>query len=64
MAANILYVLAVHRGALSIVAVITSLYPVATVALAAIMLRERLVPVQWAGVAIALSGVLCIALAR
>jgi drug/metabolite transporter (DMT)-like permease len=64
MAANILYVLAVHRGALSIVAVITSLYPVATVALAAAMLRERLVPVQWVGVAIALTGVICIALAR
>ena len=64
MAANVLYVLAVHRGALSIVAVITSLYPVATVALAAAMLRERLVPVQWAGVAIALAGVICIALAR
>ncbi|HTJ27888.1 MAG TPA: DMT family transporter, partial [Candidatus Limnocylindria bacterium] len=34
MSANVLYVLASHRGALSIVAVLTSLYPAGTVALA------------------------------
>ena len=64
MAANVLYVIASHAGALSIVAVLTSLYPAATVALAAVALRERLVPVQWAGVGIAFAGVACIALAR
>jgi drug/metabolite transporter (DMT)-like permease len=64
MAANVLYVLAVHAGALSIVAVLTSLYPASTVALAAVLLRERLVRVQWAGVAVAFAGVLCISLAR
>jgi drug/metabolite transporter (DMT)-like permease len=64
MTANVLYVLAAHRGALSIVAVLASLYPAGTVALAAIALRERLVPAQWAGVAIAFTGVVCIALAR
>ncbi len=64
MAANVLYVLAVHAGALSIVAVLSSLYPAATVALAAFVLRERLVRVQWAGVAAAFAGVLCISLAR
>jgi drug/metabolite transporter (DMT)-like permease len=64
MGANIAYVIAAHAGALSIVAVVTSLYPAGTVALAAIVLHERLVRVQWAGVAVALAGVLCIALAR
>jgi len=64
MAANIFYVVAVHAGALAIVAVITSLYPAGTVALAAIVLHERLIPVQWLGVAIAFTGVLCIAVAH
>ncbi len=64
MAANLLYVLAAHAGALSIVAVISSLYPAATVGLAALVLRERLVRPQWAGVGLALAGVLCMGLAR
>ena len=64
MGANVLYVLAVHAGALSIAAVLTSLYPAGTVALAAIVLRERLIRVQWVGVGVALTGVLCISLAR
>lgn len=64
MAANVLYILAAHSGALSIVAVLSSLYPAATVALAGLVLRERLVRTQWAGVAVALAGVLCISLAR
>ncbi len=64
MLANIFYVLAVHLGPLAIVAVISSLYPASTVALAAMLLRERLGRVQWAGVGIALGGVLCISLAR
>ena len=64
MGANVLYVLAAHAGPLSIVAVLSSLYPAATVALAALVLRERLVRAQWAGVAVAFAGVLCISLAR
>jgi drug/metabolite transporter (DMT)-like permease len=64
MAANIFYVLATHRGALEVVAVISSLYPAATVALAALLLHERLGAIQWAGVIIALAGVACIALAH
>jgi drug/metabolite transporter (DMT)-like permease len=61
MGANVLYVLAAHQGLLAIVAVLTSLYPAATVALAAIVLRERLGRLQWIGVALALGGVAAIA---
>ena len=64
MGANILYVLASHAGPLSIAAVITSLYPAGTVALAALLLRERLGRIQWLGVGVALAGVLCIAASR
>ncbi len=65
MIANVLYVIASHSGgALSVVAVVASLYPAGTVALAAIVLHERLARVQWAGVAIAFAGVACMSLAR
>lgn len=60
MGANVLYLLAIQRGSIAIVAVLTSLYPAGTVALAGIVLRERLGTVQWIGVAIALGGVLAI----
>lgn len=61
VSANVLYVLAAHQGLLAIVAVLTSLYPAATVALAAIVLRERLGRVQWIGVTLALGGAALIA---
>jgi drug/metabolite transporter (DMT)-like permease len=57
MLANVLYVIAGHGGVLAIVAVLVSLYPASTVALAALVLHERLRAVQWAGVACALVGV-------
>lgn len=53
MLANVLYLLATQRGLLSVVATLTSLYPGATVLLAAVVLRERLRPVQLAGLACA-----------
>jgi len=64
MLANVFYVLAVHTGLIAIVAVVTSLYPASTVALAGIVLRERLSVRQWIGVGCAFAGVATIALAR
>ena len=50
-----------REGSLSIVAVVGSLYPVMTVLLARIVLRERLARMQAVGVAAALAGVALIA---
>jgi len=55
--ATALFALATTRGALSIVAVVGALYPVATVLLARVLLNERLQPAQVAGVAAAFAGV-------
>jgi drug/metabolite transporter (DMT)-like permease len=54
--ANMLFSLATTHGYLSIVSVLSALYPVATVTLAALVLHERIAPSQRAGVAAALAG--------
>jgi drug/metabolite transporter (DMT)-like permease len=59
--ATALYAVANTKGALSIVAVVGSLYPVMTVVLASAFLGERIRPVQQAGVVAALAGVAMIA---
>jgi drug/metabolite transporter (DMT)-like permease len=59
--ATALYALANTKGALSIVAVVGSLYPVMTVVLARTFLGERIRPVQQVGVVAALVGVAMIA---
>ena len=61
MAANALYLLGVRRGLLSLVAVLSSLYPAATVLLAWLVLRERITRAQSAGLAVAAAGVALIA---
>ena len=53
-AANVLMLIALRLGDLSIVSVLTAMYPAGTILLAAIVLRERIAAVQWIGLALAL----------
>lgn len=59
--ANVAFGFATTLGLLSVTAVLGDLYPVVTVVLAALVLRERLRPVQYIGVSASLFGVLLIA---
>jgi drug/metabolite transporter (DMT)-like permease len=63
MTANALFLLAVHQGGqLAITGILASLYPVITVALAQVVLRERLVGTQVAGLVAAAAAVVLITL--
>jgi drug/metabolite transporter (DMT)-like permease len=57
IAANGLFALAATKGLVSVVAVLSSLYPVITVILARVVLKERLAAVQRIGAFTALAGV-------
>jgi drug/metabolite transporter (DMT)-like permease len=59
---NALFLLASRGGALSAPVVLSSLYPVTTVLLAALALHERLRGWQLAGIGLALVGVVLIAI--
>jgi len=59
--ANLLFAAASQKGLVSVVSVLGSLYPVATVALAGVVLHERLGRMQAVGAAVALGGVALIA---
>ena len=59
--ANALYLLATREGLLSVVSVLSALYPAATIVLARAFLHERMNRVQLAGIALALTGVVLIA---
>lgn len=61
-AANGLYALSSTYGLLSVTAALASMYPVATVALARVLLHERLSRLQSIGFAVALSGVVLLAM--
>ena len=62
-AANVIMLLALRIGDLSIVSALTALYPAGTIILAAVVLKERVGAVQWAGLALALiaGGMLALA---
>ena len=61
--ANILLLLGIRAGDLAVAAVLGAMYPAGTIILAAIVLRERIAPVQWAGLALALAAAGLLALA-
>jgi drug/metabolite transporter (DMT)-like permease len=59
--ANLLYLLGTRTGLVSVVAVLTSLYPGSTVVLSRVVLGERLGGLQIVGLGLALAGVAAIA---
>lgn len=59
--ANVAFGFAATQGLLSLTSVLGSLYPVVTVMMAFIILKERLLPVQYVGITAALLGVAAIA---
>ncbi|MBH0130120.1 DMT family transporter [Salinibacterium sp. NK8237] len=54
--ANMAIITGVRIGDLSVIAVLTALYPAGTVLLAAIVLRERIAPVQYVGIALGIAA--------
>jgi drug/metabolite transporter (DMT)-like permease len=61
--ANVLMLVALRLGDLSVVAALTAMYPAGTIILAALVLRERIAAVQWVGLVLALAagGMLAVA---
>lgn len=61
--ACVLFLLALRLGDLSVVSVLNALSPAGTILLAAVILKERIALVQWAGLAVALVAAAMLALA-
>lgn len=54
--ANVGLLIGVRIGDLSVMAVLTALYPAGTIILGAVVLRERIAPVQYAGLVLAIAA--------
>lgn len=61
--ANIFFTLALRSGSLSVVSVLTALYPLGTILLARLILKERIAKTQMLGVLFALAGCAILAVA-
>ncbi len=61
MTGNAWFILAIQSGALAVAAVLSSLYPVVTVILATVFLRERVTPTHAVGIVLAMVAIACIA---
>jgi drug/metabolite transporter (DMT)-like permease len=61
--ANVLFITATRVGTLSVVSVLTALYPLGTILLARIFLKEKIATTQSIGIALALAGSAIIAVA-
>ena len=61
MVGNGAFILAVQAGALAVAAVLSSLYPVTTVVLATVFLRERVTRTHAVGIGLAIAAIACIA---
>lgn len=61
-AANVLILTGLRAGDLTVMSVLAALYPGGTIALAAIVLRERIAPVQWVGLVLALAAAAVLAI--
>lgn len=61
-AANVLILTGLRMGDLAVMSVLAALYPAGTIALAAVVLRERIAPVQWVGLGLALTSAAVLAI--
>ena len=60
--ANVGLLLGLRLGELSVMSVLTAMYPAGTIILAAIVLKERIAPVQYVGLALAIAAAAMLAL--
>ena len=60
--ANVAVIYGLRSGALSVVSVLIALYPAGTILLANVVLKERIAPLQWAGLSLALTASALLAL--
>jgi drug/metabolite transporter (DMT)-like permease len=59
---NSLLLFGIHIGDLSVMSVLTAMYPIGTIILAGIILKERVAPIQIVGLALAISAAAMLAL--